>query len=461
MREVGDQTGAASLRPEAADLPSISRRLGKNVAILLGGSTAASVVAFGALALNARALGPEGLGTIVIVQAFASVLTGIFAFGTQQPLIRFGAIAMERGDSERLANLTAVALAFDVAAAATAGIVGLLLVSFAGDFVGLKPEHRVLATYYVLSVFFSGVGASNGILRLLNKIGWLGFIQLAGAIASLSVSALFYIVAAPVLWYVIAFALISALTMQVQVWLSIVMLAKRAVRLRLNISRQQRNELFQEFAKYSWTTSATGTIDILRSNGDVLLLGALVGPAGVGVYNVAKQVAGILGKLSTAAGIATYPEVAALAAKRDIGGARAVLLRLVGIGGAIALVGLAGIAILGGPFLRIALGPAFVVAYWPMLIMTLVAGVQLVSFSFGGFVQSFRGPIALLGVYVVSFVLYCVTAPLAIASMGSVGAAISQLAFGLASGAGCAWVLWNALRAKGVAAYPQQSGRAP
>ena len=103
---------------QAIDLASIFRRIKVNVGILLGGSGIVMLLNFATAALNARALGPHGLGVIALFQASALLIIGLFSLGSQQPIIRLGKQAIEDDELERLSAIVSLALLVDFATAA-------------------------------------------------------------------------------------------------------------------------------------------------------------------------------------------------------------------------------------------------------------------------------------------------------------------------------------------------------
>lgn len=427
---------------QAIDLASIFRRIKVNVGILLGGSGIVMLLNFATAALNARALGPHGLGVIALFQASAMMMVGLFSFGTQQPLIRLGKQALEERDLGRLGAIGSLALLVDYAAAAVAGVVSLMLLGAVAGRIGIEPGMVPLAQFYTIVVFLSGVTAANGVFRLCNKFHYLSVVQIGGALVLLAVSTVFYLRQAPLSWYLVTYAVVYAVTVQVQVALAIWTLRRYGAPVDLRPSAVQTTGLGREFFSYAWTTNLTGVINSVRVNGELLLLGALFGTATVGVYNVVRQVAGVFNKLAAAGSSAIFPEVAELASKRELGPARRLLNRLALLGFLLGLAGVLAMAILGRLVLRVVFGLEFTSGYVALLLMGAVGALTLSSASFGGFVQAFVSPLRLLQVYGVAFCIYGVAAPLLILNLGLNGAPLGQVVFALAIWAGC----WFALR---------------
>ena len=99
--EEGGATGV--LRPGYSPIT----RIFANVARLVGGKAAAGVISLGYLALAARTLGAEGYGVLVLVNAYALLIGSIVAFSGFHGVVRYGALAIERGDRAGLAASSA------------------------------------------------------------------------------------------------------------------------------------------------------------------------------------------------------------------------------------------------------------------------------------------------------------------------------------------------------------------
>ena len=257
----------------------------------------------------------------------------------------------------------------------------------------------------------------------------------------LAVSTVFYFRQAPLSWYLVTYAVVYTVTVQVQVALAIWALRCHGASVDLRPSTVRRADLGREFFSYAWTTNLTSVINSVRVNGEALLLGALFGTATVGVYNVVRQVAGAFNKLATAGSSAIFPEVAELASKDELGPARRLLNRLALLGFLLGLTGIVVMAILGRPVLasrvrtRVCLRLRRAPVSW-----VLQVALTLSSASFGGFVAGVScSPVRLLQVYGIAFCIYGVTAPLLIYNLGLNGAPLGQAVFALALWAGC-WV---------------------
>jgi O-antigen/teichoic acid export membrane protein len=124
-----------------------------------------------------------------------------------------------------------------------------------------------------------------------------------------------------------------------------------------------------------------GIVGLLNLRLDFILLGAMAGPAALGVYAVASKFAELVRLPALAVTWVTYPAVARQGPARAAAEARRQLPALLAVG----LVGAGVIALVAGPLLPLVYGPAFAAAVTPTRII--VAG--LVAAPAGGLASGF------------------------------------------------------------------------
>lgn len=410
---------------------NLYRRLGRNIAWLAGGTGAAALLNMLALAFNVRALTAAEFGLLVLLQAAALMLSGLTSFATQQPVIQLGASALAEGDHARLGRIVTLGVTFDLVAAVMASAAAFLTIFLAGDLIGIAPAQRGPASLFAASLLFTGYMTSNGVFRLLDRFALLSAIQAGIAAAILAASALLYAIEAEFGAYVWMWAGFQALNSQLQLWTALRLIRRRGVRLRFDYRGIHRSDV-RTFLAYCWTTWGTSSADTLRTNGDSLLVGAIVTVEAAGIYNVAKQVAGILRKLTNIYGSAVFPEVASLSASNSLARARRLRMRMVLAGALIGAIGTAAAVLAGRPLLQLAFGTPFAAGYGALVVLTAAAAGQLISHTFSIYVQVFLGPTKLFVNYMLATLVFIVTAPLLTYWFLATGAALAQLLFSVA-----------------------------
>lgn len=164
--------------------------------------------------------------------------------------------------------------------------------------------------------------------RLLNRFRFNNVAQAMIALAMLLVAGVFYLISAPVNWYLVAHAVILAGGAQAKV--ALVLLHRHCAPVKLRSSEVRRSGILRPVVAYAWATNGTSLVNTLRAGLDLLLLAAIFGfgPASAGVYSVVRQITGAINKMSSVLSAATFPEISALAARRDLAAAIALRSRL-------------------------------------------------------------------------------------------------------------------------------------
>jgi O-antigen/teichoic acid export membrane protein len=174
------------------------------------------------------------------------------------------------------------------------------------------------------------------------------------------------------------------------------------------------------------------TVEGLRSNGDSLLVGAAVSIEAAGIYNVAKQLAGVLRKLSTIYASAAFPEISALSAHGENLSAARIRRRMLWIGGTVGLIAILVTLVVGRPALGLLFGPRFEAAWIPLVILTAAAAAQLIGYTLSMYVQVYVGPEHLFKAYMGAIALFLLAVAPLTSAIAITGTAIAQLLFSFA-----------------------------
>jgi len=423
-------------------LGAIYRRLARNSAYLAGGTAASALFMMLAAVLNARALSAREFGLLVLFQSATMMTATIMSFSTQQPVIKLGSTALADGDLAGLGRIIGLGLLLDLCAASLAAIIAFAFLAFGRDWIGLQDNQVRIAALFAASLFFTGYVTSNGIFRLLDRFGLLSLIQAGCAAMILAATAYLYLSNAPFELYCWAWAAFYAVNAQLPLLAGLWLARRAGIPITLSMGKMAPGET-GTFLSYCWTTWGTATAESLRSNGDSLLVGAVVSVEGAGIYNVAKQLAGVLRKINTVYASAAFPEISSLAAHGEDDDAVRVRNRMIWVGGAVGLIAVVGAILLGRPVL-VLFGERFEPAWMPLVILTAAAAAQLVSHTLSMYVQVYVGPESLFRAYLLAIGLFLVAVfPLTYA-FSTAGTAFSQLVFSLALIFLCHWRLRRA-----------------
>lgn len=406
----------------------IGRRLVRNGIVLLGGSGGASLLMLLAVAVNSRALTLNEFGAFALLQATALLIAGFFSFATQQPVVKLGVEAIDRGDNARFERLIGMGFIADLAAAIGAAALATGFALAAPALFGTADDRVAAALVVAISLLFQGYRTSEGIFRTFDRFGLLGLIQVLSAVVQVGIAVVLWWLDAPFT----AYAWLAATTIALS---SLLQLAGASVLLRCHGLRPRFRAMWEatddrrEFVSYCWSTWATGSLDTVRMNGDAPLVGLLVSVEAAGIYNVARQVAGVLRKGTQIYGSVFFPELAMLASRRETARAQQVLRKLLYLTLAITVAGTAAAILVGGSLLHALFGPEFEAGHLVLVLLFAAAGIQLLSATYSMYIQAFVGPGALFVLYVLATLSFAAVIVPSLLMWGMAGAGAAQIVF--------------------------------
>ena len=287
-------------------------RLFKNAGILLTGNAGASILGLGSLALTGRALGPEKLGILALIQAYVAVVDGLFNFQSWQALIKYGAEALEHDEKKDLEVLIKFGILLDAVSAfiaAAAALLGLYLISL---WRGWDPDTVKMTMAYSIIIIFHLSGTPTAILRLFDRFKIFAYQQITiSAFKLIAVIAAFLSGAG--LWTFLLIWIITDifgnLFLYLAGWWS---LHSHGYRRIMSSSITGISDRFLGLWSFVWTTNLNSSIRMASRELDTLVVGCMAGAAAAGFYKVAKQFSGLLGRFADPLYQSIYPELARL-----------------------------------------------------------------------------------------------------------------------------------------------------
>lgn len=412
----------------STDRHSMLRRIGRNFSIVLVGNIAGALFALLTLSLNARALGVTGLGILALITSTAALLGRICSFQSWVPLIKLGSEALEVGDRHRLGTLISVALLFDAVAAIVAAVAATFVILLAGERVGIPEEYVGLAAIYMATLATGISGSAIGILRLFNRFGILATVQTAGPALALVAATALFLLDANLGTYILVFAGVAVLANVVTTFCGLGM----AIRADIGFGWTPRaawRSVGRQFWSFSWATSLYGSVQVIRQQVPVLVLGALVGPAAVGLYYAAERIAAFLLMVMWPVSQALYPEAARLAANHRHQDLQWLAARAGAYCGLAGVAGLFAAVLFGSLILRWIGGPPYSEAYLALIILLAGHCLAMAGVGFNSAVIVTSGPIKILKASFVALLSIGLVIPFTIEGYGAAGTATTQLVF--------------------------------
>lgn len=351
-------TVAAMPAPVSSDPPGALRRVLRNTGLLLGGRGANAAMGLGALAITARALGAPTMGRLVLIQAFAALVSDVVKFQAWQTILQFGAPALEAGRTRTFQQVVRFGLALDAIGALVGLAVALCGALLWSDRLGWGHDHSAAAAVYMLVVPVMASATPLGLMRLFDRFEVLArqtalvsLVRLVGAALAMALHAGlggFLLVWAA--GQVAAFLYLAAHT-----WRE---LHERALTPGFTLRGPMVRDLPGAW-RFALTTNLSATLDVALTHAATLAIGALAGPSDAAFWRIGRQVADAVAKPARLLTPALYPELARLRAAGDERGMWRLALRIgaiaAGLGAGLLMVSL----LLGPLLLSLVLGEAF------------------------------------------------------------------------------------------------------
>lgn len=342
------------------------RRTLQNTGWLMGARGINAVLSLVYLALATRALGLEDFGQFVLIFTFAQLVVGFTQFQSWQVVVRWGQEAADRDQA------TGFALGLDLATIVVGTILAGVVLAFAGEWLPIAQQYRWPAFVFTLISLLSIRLTPTGILRLHDR-----YARAATADATLSVvrvvgATLASLFAPDIAGFLVVWA-VAEMAMAAMYWRMAARtqpIAWRAISL-VSLPRAHAGAW-----RFVLGISLTAMLSTASRQLLVLLVGALGGAAMAGIYRVAAQLGEGVLKLAQALMRAVYPELV-----RDPKGAERIARKITRLAFATGLAAIT-LALLAGEWLIAAIaGGAFALAYWPMVLLSAAAALELAGAS--------------------------------------------------------------------------------
>jgi O-antigen/teichoic acid export membrane protein len=268
-----------------------------NFWILIRGRGAAAIMAFGATALMARALGPVEFGLVVLIHTYAMLIRALLDFGTADAIVRFGVPAHDASDNHTLGKLLKVCRRIDKQASITAALLAWLAAPFVGPAIGMDSQHVLMLMAYSTVLLTPGAGSAAGLLRLNDRF------DIGGRQMTIAPSIRF-------IGVLIAWSLKAPIEIFVAIWgaayvaetVYLLWQAKHKYRVQIKqalagVSLKDASlKDFDGLRHFIWVTYWQSNIDLLPKHLTTLLVGHLLGPAEAGLLRLAKEIASALSR---------------------------------------------------------------------------------------------------------------------------------------------------------------------
>lgn len=288
------------------------RRLFNNAAMLFSGNMVASLLGLASLVMTARALGVAQFGILVLITTYVTIVDGLVTFQSGDAIIKYGADALKQKREQDFKSLIKFGFMLD----GTTAILGTVLAAsaawFVGQWRGWDEQLVLMAAIYSFTILFHINGTPTAILRLFDKFKKVAFQNvIAAAIKLIGVTIAF--TTGVGLWaFLLVWAIVDILGKLILIYFAYQELVHQEFHGFAQSSAKNISQRFYGMWGFVWTTNINSSIRMTSRQFDVMIIAAMLGPAAVGLYKIAKQFAAVIQKTIDPLYQSIYPELAKL-----------------------------------------------------------------------------------------------------------------------------------------------------
>jgi O-antigen/teichoic acid export membrane protein len=406
------------------------RRMLKNTSYLLTGTAGSSFLALVALALTARSLGPELLGVLAMIQAYAGMVDRA-RIETWPALIKYGAEALEEERYDDFKGLIKFGFLIDIGSALFATMVAVAGVFAAGWWFDWAPETVQMAGLFSISILFRTSSMPTAVLRLFNRFGLDAVQDVATNAVRVLLVAIAYMAEAG-LW---TFLLI---TMGAQILNSVVLtivgwtvLRRQGYRGVMTSSCKGIRQRCPGIWSFIWSLNAGNIARRSTRELDILFVGGVLDPAAASLYHIAKKLGEILVLAGTPIQQAVYPELARLWARAEAVRFRRTVTQIDLGSGGLGVAFLVVVCFNAELLITLTMGSQFTAAAVPLVLQTLGVVVFLFGTALRPALFSMGMQVRFLQIVTLSTICFYVTLLIAVPSFGIYGAPLAHIVYNL------------------------------
>jgi O-antigen/teichoic acid export membrane protein len=406
------------------------RRMLRNTSYLVTGTAGSSFLALVALALTARALGPELLGILAMIQAFAGMVDRA-RIETSPALIKYGAEALEEERYDDFKSLMKFGFLVDIGSALFAAMVAVGSVFAAGWWFAWAPETMQMAGLFSVSILFRTSSMPTAALRLFNHFGLDAAQDVATNVVRVLLVGIAYLAGAG-LW---TFVLI---TMAAQILNSVVLtivgwtvLRRQGYRGVMTSSCKGIRRRCPGIWSFIWSINASNIARRSTREVDILFVGGVLDPAAASLYHVAKKLGEIMVLVAAPIQNAVYPELARLWARAEALRFRRTVTQIdIGSGG-LGVAFLMVVVFNAELLVTLTMGVQFTAAAGPLILQTIGVVVSLFGTALRPALFSMGMQVKLLQIVAMSTICFYVTLLIAVPAFGLYGAPVAHIVYNL------------------------------
>ncbi len=405
------------------------RRLFKNAAMLFSGNMAASLLGLASLAMTARALGVAQFGILVLITTYVAIVDRLVNFQSWQAIIKYGADALDQKREQDFKSLIKFGFMLDGATAILGTVLAASAAWFVGQWRGWNEQLVLMAAIYSFTILFHINGTPTAILRLFDKFKKVAYQNvIAAAIKLIGVTIAFTTGAG--LWvFLLVWAVVDILGKLILIYFAYQELVHQKFHGFMQSSAKNISQRFYGIWGFVWTTNINSSIRMTSRELDVMIIAAMLGPAAVGLYKIAKQFASVIQKTVDPLYQSIFPELAKLFSNGAIKEFVRFGVRASVLAGLIALGSWFIFYFFGDYIIRLTVGNAYSDSLGVMLWYMLAIVVAAAAFPLQPVMLSMGRPHTTFWVHIAGTIIYFIVLFILLSAIGLKGAGVAYLIY--------------------------------
>ncbi|MCB8943119.1 MAG: oligosaccharide flippase family protein [Ardenticatenaceae bacterium] len=304
------------------------KALVKDSSWTMGGNIASSGLYLVETMLLARYFSQELLGVYFLIISFPELVQQVLDVRVREVMVRYLSMFVAQNEHRKVMALIKLLWLVDFGVASLALLIVALFSRLVSASLLDDPSFAWLMSLYAVGMLFGSLDSASGpILRVFGRFDMAFGAGLAISVGSFAATLIVVLVDGGIEGLIYGKVLVFILSTLVLGVLSL-----RLIRLEVNSSfRVPLSEIVgyrQEIFRFAFHVNISSTMKTLAGKLDVIIVGAILGPASVSIYKVLTQFSKTLRLLSDPLLLAVYPRFSLLAAQKKVSHINALVKRL-------------------------------------------------------------------------------------------------------------------------------------
>ncbi|WP_066874752.1 lipopolysaccharide biosynthesis protein [Clostridium mediterraneense] len=288
-------------------------KLVKNFIVLLTGEGISSILSMLSVILIVKAIGLEGNGMILSIQAYCLLLTSIFGFKSFQALIKYISKEIQKENFEKVKNYIKQSYFLDIVAAVITMIVSFIFVNLYSKFMGWNNELLRYSYMFIVATVFQIQGTPIGILRIFDKFNYITYNNVIVSVLRV----IFYLIGI-FMGLKLNYFMYIELFLYVLPNITLNYLSYRTLKEnKLQDFYKVKFKIDKNFFKFNFYSNISSTIDIPISHLTTIMINKYLGYSEISIYKIFEKIGSLIGKIGSPIGQIIYPELTEKISKKE------------------------------------------------------------------------------------------------------------------------------------------------